>query len=91
MTTDTGEVRPEVTPLGDTEKKRVSKQLSRRKATCPSCGSTRFDIGGAFYLGFLFRSEPLDAYMVALTCRNPKCATPRTAIRLSERDFLRDG
>ena len=44
-----------------------------------------------FTSGFLFLDEDDDAYLVALTCRNPKCAQPRTAIRLREKDFLSRG
>ena len=55
---------------------------------CEACGATEFTVGHALYLGFLFLDEDDDAYMVALTCRNPNCAQPHTGIRLREKDFL---
>ena len=52
------------------------------------CGAKDFGVGDALYLGFLFLDEDHYAYMVALTCRNPGCAKPRTEIVLPEKDFL---
>lgn len=85
-----GETRPELTPLGDEEKRRVGDELSRRGLRCGACGSARFTVGDALYLGFLFLSERRDSYMVALTCDNPDCAVPHTGLRLPARKFLED-
>jgi hypothetical protein len=38
----------------------------------------------------LFLSEDHDNHMVALTCKNPDCGSPRTGIRLREADFLKE-
>ncbi|OBH15434.1 hypothetical protein EHH44_20220 [Mycolicibacter terrae] len=81
-------VRPELVRLQATERQRVTEQLAAKGGHCECCGATDFSVGDALYLGFLFLDEDDDAYMVALTCRNPECAKPRTAIRLRERDFL---
>lgn len=88
MSAKVGEIRPELTTLGDDEKRKVGKQLSRRNVRCGSCGSSKFVIGDALYLGFLFLSERQDAYMIALTCDNRDCPAPRTALRLSARHFI---
>lgn len=70
------------------QKRRVLVKTGERGVTCGSCGSGDFEVGEALYLGFLFLSEAQDAYMVALTCKNPGCESPRTGIRLHELDFL---
>ncbi len=83
-------VRPELTTLGPTARRRVSEQIAAKGGHCECCGATEFDVGDALFLGFLFLDEDRDAYMIALTCRNPDCAKPRTGIVLSEKDFLGD-
>jgi hypothetical protein len=86
------EVRPELVSLNLAERECVLKQVEAKGGHCESCGATEFDVGDALYLGFLFLDEDDDAYMVALTCRNPDCPKPRTGIKLREKDFLsRDG
>ena len=70
------------------QKRRVLEQVERKHFTCGNCGSEDFQVGDALYLGFLFRSEQDDHYMVGLTCENPGCETPRTGIRLREYEFL---
>ena len=77
--------------LGEDEKRRVLAKVRQRGLRCGSCGSDGFEVGEALYLGFLFLDEDTDAYMVALTCREPDCATPRTGIKLHESEFLSDG
>ena len=85
-------VRPELVRLEPEECERVLEQAAAKGGRCESCGATDFDVGDALYLGFLFLDEDNDAYMVALTCRNPKCQKPRTGIKLCEKAFLnRDG
>jgi hypothetical protein len=81
-------VRPELISLLPADRDRVRGLLTAKGGQCGSCGGTDFEIGHALYLGFLFLDEDDDAYMVALTCRNPECALPHTAIRLHENDFL---
>jgi hypothetical protein len=81
-------VRPELVELQQAERERVLRQVAAKGGHCESCGSTEFDVGRALYLGFLFLDEDQDAYMVALTCRNPDCRKPRTGIKLPEKDFL---
>ncbi|ORV92390.1 hypothetical protein AWC11_08370 [Mycobacterium interjectum] len=83
-------VRPELRALDQAARRRVSEQIAAKGGHCECCGTTEFDVGGALFLGFLFLDEDHDAYMIALTCRNPDCAKPRTGIVLSEKDF-RDG
>jgi hypothetical protein len=41
-------------------------------------------------MGFLFLDEEHGTYMVALTCENPACRSPRTGIRLHRSEFLWD-
>lgn len=82
------QVRPELVSLNVAEREAVLKQLSAKGGQCEACGATEFDVGDALYLGFLFLDEDNDAYMVALTCRNPDCPKPRTGIKLPEKDFL---
>ena len=74
--------------LGEGERRRVLERVRRRRLRCESCGSEDFEVGEALYLGFLFLDEATDAYMVALTCKNPCCAGPRTGIRLHGVEFL---
>ncbi len=84
-------VRPELIALYPAARERVSAQIAAKGGHCECCGAKDFDVGDALYLGFLFLDEDTDAYMVALTCRNPDCAKPRTGIVLSEKDFLTAG
>ena len=86
--TDDVMVRPELVRLESDERERVLEQAAAKGGRCESCGATDFDVGDALYLGFLFLDEENDAYMVALTCRNPECDKPRTGIKLCEKDFL---
>ena len=82
--------------LGDNErldedrKRRVLERAGERGFACENCGSEEFEVGNALYLGFLFLSEDRDAYMVALTCKNPRCRAPWTGIRLHRLDFFQD-
>lgn len=85
---DDAMVRPELTALDALARERVTQHVAAKGGHCESCGATHFDVGDALYLGFLFLDEDNDAYMVALTCRNPDCARPRTAIVLHENEFL---
>ncbi|GBE65872.1 hypothetical protein MFM001_23340 [Mycobacterium sp. MFM001] len=81
-------IRPELIRLEPVECDKVLAQLNAKGGHCEACGATEFDVGDALYLGFLFLDEDDDAYMVALTCRNPDCPKPRTGIKLREKDFL---
>lgn len=81
-------VRPELTDLNSAARHRVMENVSAKGGHCEACGGTDFEVGHAMYLGFLFLNEEDDAYMVALTCRNPDCPKPRTGIVLPEGDFL---
>ncbi len=81
-------VRPELITLDRATRERVLEQVAAKGGYCECCGAKDFDVGGALYLGFLFLDEDHDAYMVALTCRNPDCTKPRTGIILREKDFL---
>ncbi|TSE00962.1 hypothetical protein FOS14_04120 [Skermania sp. ID1734] len=81
--------RPENTELSDPEKDLVLAHVEDIGAKCHSCGGTDFAVGDALYLGFLFRSEDQDAYMVALTCKNPDCEVPHTGVHLHRDQFLR--
>ncbi|OMC48193.1 hypothetical protein A5745_09730 [Mycobacterium sp. IS-2888] len=81
-------VRPELFALDRDSRERVLEQVAAKGGYCESCGEKKFDVGHALYLGFLFLDEDSDAYMVALTCRNPECAQPRTGIVLPEKGFL---
>lgn len=83
-------VRPELISLVPAVRDRVTAQIAAKGGHCECCGATEFDVGSALYLGFLFLDEDPDAYMIALTCRNPECAKPRSGIILSEKDFLDD-
>ena len=86
--TDGAGVRPELFSLDTVAHHRVLEQIAAKGGHCEACGATDFAVGDALYLGFLFLNEDADAYMVALTCRNPDCTKPRTAIRLRDTDFL---
>lgn len=81
-------VRPEIIELDRQQKERVRGQLRRRRVRCGACGEKDLLVGDALYLGFLFASEDLDAYKVALTCTNPACTAPRTAITVPGSGFL---
>jgi hypothetical protein len=84
-------VRPELIALDPASRERVLEQIAAKGGHCECCGAKDFDVGDALFLGFLFLDEDNDAYMVALTCRNPECGKPRTGIVLPEKDFLSDG
>jgi hypothetical protein len=81
-------VRPELIGLDPADRDRVLRVVAAKGGHCEACGATDFTVGHALYLGFLFLDEDDDAYMVALTCRNPNCAQPHTGIRLREKDFF---
>ena len=76
--------------LTEGERRRVQGKVRGRDLRCRSCGADDFEVGEALYLGFLFLDEDLDAYMVALTCKEPDCATPRTGIKLRGAEFLEE-
>ena len=76
--------------LSDDQRRRVLAKVRQRRLRCGSCDSDDFDIGGALYLGFLFLDEDTDMYMVALTCKEPGCANPRTGIKLHGAEFLEE-
>ncbi|OBB99072.1 hypothetical protein [Mycobacterium sp. 852002-40037_SCH5390672] len=88
MATEGIGVRPELIKLDTVAHHRVLEQVTAKGGHCEACGATDFAVGDALYLGYLFLNEDADAYMVALTCRNPDCPKPRTALRLRDRDFL---
>ncbi|BBZ49047.1 hypothetical protein H7H82_22125 [Mycobacterium heidelbergense] len=88
---DDAMARPELIALDPTARGRVQAQIAAKGGHCERCGAKDFDVGDALFLGFLFLDEDREAYMIALTCRNPGCAAPRTAIVLPEKDFLSDG
>ena len=90
MVDDDLNVRPELVSLDPAVRDRVLAQVSAKGGHCEGCGGTDLEVGHALYLGFLFLDEHDDAYMVALTCRNSECPTPRTAIRLLAEEFLGD-
>jgi len=75
--------------LTEGQKRRVLGKIEERDLTCGSCGSDDFEVGEALYVGFLFLSEDHDNYVVALTCTNTDCRTPRTGIKLRGAEFLR--
>ena len=72
--------RPELIGLDTVAHHRVLEQIAAKGGHCEACGATDFAVGEALYLGYLFLNEDADAYLVALTCRNPDCSNPRTAI-----------
>ncbi|OCB18492.1 hypothetical protein A5674_09540 [Mycobacterium malmoense] len=84
-------VRPELISLDGAARERVLELVAVKGGHCEACGATDFAVGDAMIMGFLFLDEDADAYLVALTCRNPECPKPRTAIRLSGNDFLSEG
>lgn len=88
MATEGVGVRPELISLDSVSHHRVLEQIAAKGGHCEACGATDFAVGDALYLGYLFLNEEADAYLVALTCRNPDCPKPRTAIRLRDTDFL---
>ncbi len=81
-------VRPELIHLDPAARGRVREHIAAKGGHCECCGATEFGVGDALYLGFLFLDEERDAYMIALTCRNPDCAKPRTGIVLRENEFI---
>lgn len=87
-TTERLGVRPELIRLDPAACQRVLEQIAAKGGYCEACGATDFAVGDAMIMGFLFLDEDADAYMVALTCRNPECPKPRTGIRLRGKDFL---
>ncbi|OBH22047.1 hypothetical protein A9X03_15890 [Mycobacterium sp. E1715] len=91
MTDHDPTVRPELIELNSAARHRVLECIDAKGGHCERCGGTAFDVGRALYLGFLFLNEDEDAYMVALTCRNPECAKPRTGIVLPDKEFLSYG
>lgn len=80
----------ENTELTGNQKRRVLERVEERNVTCASCGSSEFEVGEALGMGFLFLDEEHGTYMVALTCENPACRSPRTGIRLHRSEFLWD-
>ncbi|GIH71325.1 hypothetical protein [Sphaerimonospora thailandensis] len=80
--------RPELISLTGRQKEQVRDRAHRDRKTCTGCGSGEFVVGDALYLGYLFRSEPLDAYMIALTCANSSCPDPYNGITLHGPEFL---
>ncbi|SON61841.1 hypothetical protein MSIMFI_03360 [Mycobacterium simulans] len=83
-------VRSELIGLDAAARNRVLRQVAAKDGHCGCCGAMDFDVGDALYLGFLFLDEDADAYLVALTCRNPACTAPRTGIKLRGEEFLTD-
>ncbi len=74
--------------LTDDQRERVLREAEERGFACGCCGSGEFKVGKALYVGFLFLSENHDNYVVALTCKNRDCRTPRTGIKLKGAEFL---
>lgn len=83
-------MRPELIALDPAACDRVRAQIAAKGGYCGCCGATDFDVGDALFMGFLFVDSAGDEYMIALTCRNPECAKPRTGIILPEKSFLDD-
>lgn len=81
---------PDNTGLTEAQKRRVLGRIGELGFTCGSCGSRDFEVGDALEMGFLFLDEDHGAYMVALTCEDPECASPRTGVRLHRSGFLWD-
>lgn len=81
-------IRPELIRLTAAQRDRVRTETRRHRATCAGCGHREFTIGDALYVGFLFRREDVETYLVALTCANPDCPAPRTGVRLRRSQFL---
>lgn len=82
------DVRPELIALDSAACERVRQQIAAKGGHCEACGATDFAVGHALIMGFLFLDEQADAYLVGLTCRNPECPKPRSAITLCGSDFL---
>ncbi len=82
---------PDNTTLTEPQKRRVLGRIGALGFVCGSCGSSGFEVGDALEMGFLFLDEDHGTYMVALTCENPGCGSPRTGIRLRRSEFLWDG
>ena len=80
----------ENTELTEYQRRRVLERVEERNFTCANCGSGEFEVGEALGMGFLFLDEEPGTYMVALTCENPGCGSPRTGIRLHRSAFLWD-
>jgi hypothetical protein len=80
----------ENTELTEDQKRRVLERVEERNFTCARCGSDDFKVREALEMGFLFLDEEHGTYMVALTCENPGCGSPRTGIRLHRSAFLWD-
>jgi hypothetical protein len=78
---------PDLDPLTESERERVRRRLAEGGFRCGACGGDEFGVGDAVYLGFLFLSEETDAYMIGLTCANPRCPAPHTGIRMHEREL----
>lgn len=75
--------RPELRDLTPADERRVRACLRSRRFRCACCGSRRFEVGAALYLGFLFEQAGLDDYMVAVTCTRRSCASPRNGVRIT--------
>ncbi len=88
-TAENAGIRPELVELDRAERDGVLQHVAAKGGRCEGCGGNNFEVGRALFLGYLFLDEDDDAYLVALSCCNRECPTPRTAIRLAERDFLR--
>ncbi len=80
----------EIRKLDEGERRRVLEKVRRMDLRCGSCGLGGFEVGGSLYLGFLFLDEDTDMYIVALTCKEPDCANPRTGIKLHGAEFLEE-
>jgi len=74
--------------LTESQKRTVLERVEQHGFACGYCGSGDFEVGEALYVGYLFLSEDHDNYVVALTCTNPDCRTPRTGIKLRGAEFL---
>ena len=84
-TVGSSDVRPaDLVELDEGQRERVLAQLARERIACGACGGTAFTVGDALYLGFLFRSERTDAWMVALTCTAPGCPSPHSSVRVHD-------
>ena len=80
----------ENTELTEYQRRRVLERVEEQNFMCAGCGSGDFKVGEALGMGFLFLDEEHGTYMVALTCENPGCGSPRTGIRLHRSEFLWD-
>jgi hypothetical protein len=84
-TANSSDTRPaDLVTLDEARRGRVRAQLARERIGCGACGGTAFTVGDALYLGYLFRSERTDAWMVALTCTAPGCPSPHSAVRVHD-------